>query len=80
MASFGHSRMQEQYRDQDVLFVLSRNSHDNDKNVYDDIVAMSNIHLPNDGFAYPKSYNQFYNVLEPHKVSYFRETSNAIVS
>lgn len=68
------------YTNQDILYAFQKNISDEDENVYNDLIAVSDINLPYRGYEVCHYYDQYYNCVESHKISHFLDTKNIIVS
>lgn len=68
------------YDEQDVLFAFSKNNHEEDKKVHNDIIGLSNLYIPTKGKRLANVFNNFYNTVDSHRISHFRDTKTLIVS
>lgn len=68
------------YSEQDIVYAFSRNDHEDDKpdEVHNDIIGLSSINLPHQGKVIRKEFQNFYNCVYSHQVSYFNKNKNLI--
>ena len=78
-ASYARTSKYGSYEEQDVLFVFSKNNHEEDKKPRNDIIGLSNLYLPTKGRKLANVFNNFYNVVDSHRISHFRDTKALIV-
>lgn len=77
--NYANSNVQKTYDQQDILFALSKNNSEEEEEVYNDVIAISDINIPHKNHKISQYYNQYYSCVDSHKISHFAGTKNIVV-